>query len=72
MKLSMFILIMVAVVVGYLMILAAKWTAPLSGAAGFFITIMGLYGHSLRMMGFGAGLFVFSAFLFIKGASQAF
>lgn len=70
MTLSKLILVMVAIATGWLMIQAARWTAPLSAAAGFIILVIGVYSHSLRAMGFGVGLFVFSAILFAKGGGD--
>lgn len=48
----------------------APWSAPLSAMAGFALLVLGAYEGSPRTMGFGAGLFAFSAAIFVIGGGM--
>ena len=51
----------------WLLLKMAPWSAPVSGLVGFLIFMGSLHADSYRGMGFGGGLFAFSALLFVLG-----
>jgi len=51
----------------WLMVQLAKWSAPLSGVAGLALGVTGVYVGHPGLMGWGFGLFGFSALLFVIG-----
>lgn len=55
---------------GWVAVRLAPWSAPISGCVGLLVALLGVFGGSLRVMGFGAGLFVFSAVLFVLGGGM--
>ena len=54
----------------WLMIRAAKWSAPVSGLLGLAILSVGVTAQNTTLMKFGCGLFVFSAILFVLGGGM--
>lgn len=51
----------------WLMIKAAKWSAPITGTIGLLVFWSGTVSGGSRAMQFGGGLFVFSVVLFVLG-----
>ena len=69
----MTVLTILAIILGtpvaWLLLMMARWSAPISLSAGFLIMIGGLHLESFRAMGFGAGLCALSVLLLaLRGA----
>ena len=57
--------VFVLVQVGRVLLMMARWSAPLSTAVGLLIAWGGMSLGSIRAFGFGLGLFAFSILLFV-------
>ena len=62
--------IFVVVPLVWVLLKMARWSAPLSGTVGLLILGASVAVESTRGMGFGAGLFVFSAISLVAGGSM--
>lgn len=65
--LSVMLVGVVVIPVGWLLLRMARFSAPVSAAVGVLIVFVAVHVGSLRALGFGVGLFAFSTLLFVIG-----